>query len=299
MSFKSGFVTIIGRPNVGKSTLLNALTGQKIAITSNKPQTTRHTIKAIITDEHSQIIFTDTPGIHKPKNKLGQYMVSSITDSLNEIDVVLYLVESTDVKHSGGDIHIIEQLKKVKADVFLLINKIDLVAKETLLPLIESYSSLINFKSIIPISAKKNKGLDLIIAEIKKSLPTGPKYYAADLFTDQTERKLVEELIREKILILIDEEIPHGIGVEIISFKQRENKDLIDIKVNIYCEKDSHKAILIGAQGSMLKKIGAFARSDIETLLDCKVFLELWVKVKKGWRNNDLVLDTLGYKKKK
>ena len=296
MSFKSGFVTIVGRPNVGKSTLSNRLAGEKISIISDKPQTTRNTIKTIINSEDSQVIFIDTPGIHKPKNKLGEYMVNLAENTLNEVDVVLFLAEATDEKPGAGDMYIIEQLSKLKTPVFLIINKIDLIKKEQLFARINNYTSSMNFKAVIPISALNNEGTDIVLNEIKKILPEGPKYFPDDIITDQPEKMIAAELIREKILELILEEVPHGTGVEVISFKERSGRDLIDIEANIYCERESHKGILIGKEGKMLKKIGSLARADIENLLGVKVFLQLWVKVKPDWRNSDNMLRTLGYK---
>lgn len=295
MSFKSGFVTVIGRPNVGKSTLINGLTGEKISIISDKPQTTRNAIRAITTEEDFQVVFIDTPGIHKPKNKLGEFMVSVASDTMNEVDIVLYVVEATDVKPGPGDMHIMEQLKEVKTPVILVINKTDLIEKKRILSLISAYKDILDFKSIIPVSAEANEGLGIIMDEIKKLLPEGPKYFPEDMLTDQTERVLVAELIREKVLHSLSEEVPHGVGVEVISFKERDGKNLIDIQANIYCEKDTHKGILIGKEGKMLKKIGTTARQEIENLLGSKVFLQLWVKVKPDWRNSNLMLKILGY----
>lgn len=295
MAFKSGFVTIIGRPNVGKSTLMNVLAGEKISIISDKPQTTRNTIKTVITREDYQIIFIDTPGIHKPKTKLGEYMVNVAVDTLNEVDAVLFIVEATDITPGTGDIYIIEQLKKVETPTFLIINKIDLIKKDQILPLISAYNETMNFELIIPISALSNEGVGIVLEEIQKVLPEGPKYFSDDMLTDQPEKMLVAELIREKILHLVSDEVPHGVGVEVILFKERKDKDLIDIQANIYCEKDSHKGILIGKEGKMLKKIGSLSRTEIENLLGSKVFLQLWVKVKPDWRNSELMLRTLGY----
>lgn len=297
MSFKSGFVTIIGRPNVGKSTLLNQLTGEKIAIMSDKPQTTRNSIKTILTKSDIQVIFIDTPGIHKPKNKLGEYMVNIAEGTFSEVDVILFLIEATDIKPGIGDLHIIEQLKGLKTPVFLIINKIDLIKKEQLLSVISSYKDLTDFRAIIPVSALNNQGVNLIFNEIKNILPEGPKYFPDDMLTDQPEKNIVAELIREKVLHLLTDEVPHGVGVEVISFKDRENKDIVDIQANIYCEKESHKGIIIGKEGKMLKKIGSLSRVEIENLLGTKVFLEIWVKVKPDWRNSDAMLKTLGYKK--
>lgn len=296
MSFKSGFVTIVGRPNVGKSTLVNKLVGEKISIISSKPQTTRNTIKTIINEDDCQIIFLDTPGIHKPKTKLGEYMVNLAQGTLNEVDIVLFLVEATDVEPGTGDIYILEQLKDLKSHVFLIINKTDIVKKEQILSSINKYSSLMEFKTIIPISALNDEGTDIVIKEIKKLLPEGPKYFPDDIITDQPERMIAAELVREKILNLINEEVPHGVGVEVTSFKERRNKDLIDVDANIYCEKESHKGILIGKEGKMLKKIGSLSRQEMENLLGAKVNLQLWVKVKPDWRNSDNMLKTLGYK---
>lgn len=296
MEFKSGFVTIIGRPNVGKSTLLNKLVGEKIAIMSNKPQTTRHSIKAIINIFDSQIVFIDTPGIHKPKNKLGEYMINLAKEALNEVDVILFLIEADNQKCGPGDLYIIEQLKKVNTPVFLIINKIDIIKKESLLFLINEFKELMNFECIIPISAIDGTGLDIIINEIKKILPEGPKFFPDDQITDQSERTIVSEIIREKILNLIEDEIPHGIGVEITKFKKRKNQNIIDITGVIYCEKESHKGIIIGKQGKMLKQIGINSRIEIENFLKSKIFIELWVKVKPDWRNSQNMLKMLGYK---
>lgn len=296
MKFKSGFVSIIGRPNVGKSTLLNSLTGEKIAIMSDKPQTTRNAIRSIITGDDYQIVFIDTPGIHKPKTKLGDFMVNIAQDTLSEVDLVLFLVEAQDSKPGAGDLYIIEQLKKIRTPVFLIINKIDTINKDQILPVIATYKELMDFREIIPISAINGDNLGAIIDSIKKVLPEGPKYFPEDTLTDQPEKLLAAELIREKVLELVTDEVPHGVGVEVISFKQRQNKDMIDIQANIYCEKETHKGILIGKEGRMLKNIGSMSRVEIERLLGTKVFLELWVKVKPDWRNNEQMLKTLGYK---
>lgn len=296
MAYKSGFVTIIGRPNVGKSTLLNSIVGEKIAIMSDKPQTTRNTIQAVITKEDSQIVFMDTPGIHKPKNKLGTYMVSTAENTLSEVDVVLFLIEAVEAQPGPGDLFIIDQLKNLKAAVFLIINKIDLVDRGKILSVISAYKDLMEFKAIIPVSALNNDGVGIIFEEILRVLPEGPQYFPEDMLTDQPEKLIVAELIREKVLKLLTDEVPHGVGVEVISFKERQNKDIIDIQANIYCEKDSHKGILIGKEGKMLKRIGTLSRQDIEKLLSTKVFLELWVKVKEDWRNSEAMLKSLGYK---
>lgn len=297
MSFRSGFVTIIGRPNVGKSTLLNKLAGEKIAITSNKPQTTRNTIRTVVTNEDYQMIFIDTPGIHKPKTKLGEYMVDVATESVKEVDVVLFLVEATEESAGAGDSYIIEQLKTVRTPVVLIINKVDRVKKENILALIQHFSGLMDFKGIIPISALEGEGIDIVLDEVSKLLPEGPQYFPEDMLTDQPEKVIVAEMIREKLLNLLKDEIPHGTGVEVMTFKERPGRDIIDIQATIYCEKDSHKGIIIGKQGAMLKKIGSMARGDVEKFLGAKVYLELWVKVKADWRNSNAMLKTLGYTK--
>lgn len=295
--FKSGFVTLIGRPNVGKSTLMNRLIGQKIAITSNKPQTTRNRIQTVYTSEEGQIVFIDTPGIHKAKNKLGEYMVTVAERTLNEVDVILWLVEpSTFI--GAGERHIAEQLNKTKTPVILVINKIDTVKKEEILVFIDAYKDICNFAEIVPCSALKGENTDEVITSIMKYLPEGPQFYDADTITDQPERQIAAELIREKALRLLDEEIPHGIAVAIEQMKEREGGRLMDIHATIVCERDSHKGIIIGKKGSMLKKIGTQAREEIENLLDMKVNLQLWVKVKKDWRDSDFLIKNFGYDKK-
>ncbi len=294
--FKSGFVSIVGRPNVGKSTLTNGLLGEKISIVSSKPQTTRNTIRAILNTESSQIIVLDTPGIHKPKNKLGEYMVNLAENTLNEVDVILFMTEAADEQPGAGDMFIIEQLKAVKTPVILILNKIDLIKKEQLLERLRVFSGLMDFKSVIPISAISHEGTDIVLDEITKLLPEGPKFFPDDMITDQAEKMIAAELIREKILELVQDEVPHGTGVEIMKFRERQGKDLIDIEATIYCERETHKGILIGKEGSMLKKIGTLSRTEIENLLGTKVFLKLWVKVKPDWRNSDSMLKTLGYK---
>ncbi len=296
MSLKAGFVTIIGRPNVGKSTLLNLLTGEKIAIMSRKPQTTRNTIKTVVTTKDYQVVFIDTPGIHHPKNKLGNYMVNAAMSTLQEVDVILYLVEATDRTIGPGDSRIIELLKKVKTPVLLLVNKTDLVSKPHLLPLIEEYSREMPFKQIIPVSAVHADTKKLVMDEIVKLLPEGEMFFPEDMLTDQPEKVLVQEIVREKILDLISDEIPHGVGVEVILFKEREDKGMLEIHANIYCEKESHKGIIIGRNGDMLKKIGTMARQDSENLLGAKIFLKLWVKTKDDWRDSNFMLRELGYK---
>lgn len=285
--FKSGFVAIVGRPNVGKSTLLNSLAGQKIAIVSNKPQTTRTAIKGIINREDAQIIFTDTPGIHKPKNKLGEKMAETIDESMSDVDVILYLIEGTDKGIGLANEFILNKVIEQKTKAILVINKVDLVNKENLLELIKVYSEKHNFEAIIPISAKKNDGVDTLLEKIVELLPEGPAYYDTEEWTDQTERQIIEETIREKALRCLNDEVPHGIAVEVITMKKRENKDLYDIEATIYCEKKTHKGIIIGKDGAMLKRIGERARRDIEEMLGAQANLQLWVKVKEDWRDNE------------
>jgi GTP-binding protein Era len=290
---KTGFATLIGRPNVGKSTLMNRMIGQKIAITSNKPQTTRNRIQTVYTDDRGQIVFLDTPGIHKAKNKLGSYMVNVAEHTLNEVDVVLFLVEpSTFI--GAGEKHIIEQLKRISTPVILIINKIDTVQKkEELLLFIDTYRKEMDFAQIIPVSAKEGDGIEEVLEAVFSYLPYGPMFYDEDTVTDQPERQIVAELIREQALRLLEDEIPHGIAVCIDQMKSR--KKMIDIDATIICEKDSHKGIIIGKGGSMLKKIGSNARKEIEDLLECHVNLKLWVKVKKDWRDSDFLLKNFGY----
>lgn len=285
--FKSGFVAIVGRPNVGKSTLLNSLAGQKIAIVSNKPQTTRTAIKGIINREDAQIIFTDTPGIHKPKNKLGEKMAETIDESMSDVDVIVYLIEATDKGIGLANEFILNKVIEQKTKAILVINKVDLVNKENLLELIKVYSEKHNFEAIIPISAKKNNGVDILLDKIVELLPEGPAYYDTEEWTDQTERQIIEETIREKALRCLNDEVPHGIAVEVITMKKRENKELYDIEATIYCEKKTHKGIIIGKDGSMLKRIGERARRDIEEMLGAQANLQLWVKVKEDWRDNE------------
>lgn len=289
---KSGFAALIGRPNVGKSTLMNCLIGQKIAITSKKPQTTRNRIQTVYTSEEGQIVFVDTPGIHKAKNKLGDYMVHVAEHSLREVDVILWLVEPTDYI-GAGEQHIIEQLKKVKTPVILVINKIDTVKKEQLLGYIDLYRKQLDFAEVVPVSALKKDNTEVLIAQIMKYLPYGPAFYDEDTITDQPTRQIVAELIREKVLRSIDEEIPHGVAVTIESMKY--GKKLVDINATIICERDSHKGIIIGKGGQMLKKIGSMARAEIEDLLEQHVNLQLWVKVKKDWRDSDFLIKNFGY----
>lgn len=293
---KSGFVTLIGRPNVGKSTLMNRLIGQKIAITSNKPQTTRNKIQTVYTCEQGQIVFLDTPGIHKAKNKLGDYMVNVAQHTLSEVDVILWLVEpSTFI--GAGERHIIEQLKKTKTPVILVINKTDTVKREEILTFIDAYRKELEFAEIVPVSALKGDNTQDLIDSIFKYLPYGPMFYDEDTVTDQPQRQIVSELIREQALRCLDEEIPHGIAVSIDQMKWRADDSIVDIDATIVCERDSHKGIIIGKGGAMLKKIGSNARYEIEHLLEQKVNLKLWVKVKKDWRDSDFLIKNFGYNK--
>ena len=295
--FKSGFVTLIGRPNVGKSTLMNHLIGQKIAITSEKPQTTRNRIQTVYTDERGQIIFLDTPGIHKAKNKLGEYMVNVAENTLKEVDVILWLVEPTTFI-GAGERHIAEQLSKIKTPVILVINKIDTVkSKEEILTFIAAYKDILNFAEIIPVSALKEMNIEDVKSSIFKYLPAGPQFYDEDTVTDQPMRQIAAELIREKVLRMLDDEIPHGIAVVIDQMKERPN-GIIDVDATIVCERDSHKGIIIGKGGSMLKRIGTAARMEIENLMDTKVNLKLWVKVRREWRDSDMYMKNYGYNPK-
>ena len=296
-NFKSGFVTIIGRPNVGKSTLMNHLIGQKIAITSNKPQTTRNRIQTVYTDmERGQIVFLDTPGIHQAKNKLGEYMVNVAEHTLSEVDVILWLVEpSTFI--GAGEQHIIKQLKKTKTPVILIINKVDTVEREKILEYIDAYRKVFDFAEIVPASALREQNLDTVVDVIFKYLPYGPMFYDEETVTDQPERAIVAEIIREKALHALDDEIPHGIAVYIDRMKERRGQNIIDIDATIVCERDSHKGIIIGKGGSMLKKIGSNARYEMERLLDTQVNLKQWVKVRKDWRDSELMMKNFGYNK--
>ncbi len=296
MSFKSGFITIVGRPNVGKSTLLNALTGQKIAIVSNKPQTTRSRIISILTDSDSQIIFVDTPGVHQPRTRLGQYMNKVVINAEDGVDAVLFVTEAGK-KLQENEKKILSDIFSKKIPVILIINKADtLKNKEDMLSQIEDASSFGAFSAIVPISALRKDGTALVLSEIKRLIPEGPMYYPEDMVTDQTEREMVSEIIREKMLRLLDKEVPHGTAVEIEYMK--EGDSLTKIGAVIYCEKSSHKGIIIGKNGDMLKKIGSYARGDIERLLDKKVYLELFVKVKEGWRDSNFMLKEFGYEDK-
>lgn len=295
LNYKSGFVAIVGRPNVGKSTLMNRLIGQKIAITSNKAQTTRNRIQTVYTDDEAQIVFLDTPGINRAKNKLGEYMMNVAHNTLNEVDVVMWVVEATTFI-GAGERHIIEVLEKIKTPVILVINKIDTVDEEGIFDAIKTYKDVYGFEDIVPVSALKGKNDRELIKTIKKHLPYGPQFYDEDTVTDQPERQIVAELIREQALRQLDKEIPHGIAVVIDRMKERPDGGLIDIDATIICERDSHKGIIIGKQGAMLKNIGTKARVSMENLLDCKVNLKLWVKVKKDWRDSDTLLKNYGYR---
>lgn len=293
--FKSGFAALVGRPNVGKSTLMNCLIGQKIAITSSKPQTTRNRIQTVYTSDEGQIVFLDTPGIHKAKNKLGNYMVNTAKRTFSEVDVVLWLVEPT-TYIGAGEQHIVEQLKDIKTPVILVINKIDTVKKDEILLFIDAYRKQMDFAEIVPVSALKGDGTDELLSCIMKYLPYGQPFYDEDTVTDQPIRQIVAELVREKALRCLEEEIPHGIAVTIEAMNYK--KHIVDIEATIICEKDSHKGIIIGKQGQMLKKIGSLARRDIEDLVEKQVNLKLWVKVKKDWRDSDYLLKNFGYNPK-
>jgi len=291
---KSGFVALIGRPNVGKSTLMNHIIGQKVAIMSDKPQTTRNQIRGVYTDERGQIIFLDTPGIHKPKSKLGEYLVKTAQNALEEVDLVLFLVDASEGL-GPGDRYIIEHLKGIKTPVFLVINKIDQVHPDDLLPLIDQYRQLHDFAEFVPISALQGNNTSMLVRLIFERLPEGPAYYPADQVTDHPERFIVGELIREKVLFLTREEVPHSVAVIVEEMKQREN-GAVYVRATIYTERDSQKGILIGKRGSMLKEVGRLAREEIERLFGSKVFLDLWVKVKKDWRNEEFLLRQFGYR---
>lgn len=294
-NFKSGFVSIIGRPNVGKSTLINALIGEKISIISNKPQTTRNKINCILTRDDFQCIFIDTPGMHVPKSKLGKYMVKSANTTLNEVDIVVYIIEPTK-KIGPQDNMILQKLSTVTSPIFLVINKIDTIKKEELLEIINIYKAHVDFKEIIPISALKNENLNEFLSVVKKYLKEGPMYFPDDMITDQPEKAIVGEIIREKALQVLEDEIPHGIAVVITKMKERG--EITDIEATIYCERESHKGIIIGKGGNKLKTIGIRSRKDIEVLLGCKVNLQTWVKTKKDWRDSGYLLNDFGYNHK-
>ena len=297
--FKSGFVSVIGRTNVGKSTLLNNIIKEKVSITANKPQTTRMAIKAIANRKNSQIIFIDTPGIHKPKTKLSETMVETAFSSLKDVDVILFLIEATSKDVGKGDKLLLEKIKEAKKKTILIINKIDLVKKERLLELIEKYKDEYDFEAVIPISATDEKYSEVVLDEIEKLLKPGPKYYEDDEYTDQTMRQIAEEIIREKALRLLNEEVPHGLYIEVEKFKLRKNskkQEIYDIEACIYCIKKSHKGIIIGKEGSMLKRIGSSSRIELEKMLNTKVNLKIWVKVKEDWNENTNILKKFQYK---
>ncbi|NEU03424.1 MULTISPECIES: GTPase Era [Clostridium] len=293
--FKSGFITIIGRPNVGKSTLLNYIMGEKVSIVSSRPQTTRDNIQTIKTTEDYQMIFVDTPGMHKPRHKLGEYMVNVAKDSLKEVDLVLFITTPEDEMHRGDE-HILNQLKEAGVPTFLLVNKIDENPAERVAKAIDTYSKTMNFEEVIPLSAINGKNIETLMKLIVENLPEGPKYYPEDMIIDKQERFIVTESIREKALRLLSKEVPHGIAVEIVLMKKNE-KGIYKIEANLLCEKDSHKGIIIGKNGNMLKKISTYARQDLEKFFGNKVNLKLWVKVKKDWRDSPTMLKELGYKK--
>ena len=295
--FKSGFITVIGKPNVGKSTIINSIVGEKVSITSPKPQTTRNNLRAVVTESDYQMIFIDTPGIHTPKNKLGEYMVTSASSTFSEVDVIVMVCDATDKSLSQIDVKIIEKLKDVKKKpVILVINKTDAVKKESILQKIAEYSQMYPFKEIFPVSALKKDGIENLIKSILDSLSEGPQYFPADITADTTMRTIVAEIIREKILLNTNDEIPHGTGVEIIQYKEPKKADgITTIEANIYCEKASHKGIIIGKNGEKLKRIGSLARRDIERISGGQINLKLWVKVKNDWRNSTGILKELGF----
>lgn len=297
--FKSGFVSLVGRTNVGKSTLINALTNEKVAIATSKPQTTRTAIRAILNDEKYQIIVTDTPGIHKPKTKLGETMIDTAFTVAGDVDVVLFLIEATSEEIGRGDRIILDKIIESKKPCILIINKIDLIKREKLLSLIELYRAEYDFKAVIPVCAEKNKGTKVIIDEILKLLPEGPKYYDDEEYTDQTMRDIASEIIREKALKLLNDEVPHGIYVDIESFKERKTtkgEDIVDIDATIYCLRESHKGIIIGKGGNLLKRISTYARQDLEKMFNIKINLKVWVKVKEDWQDKDNIVSKFKFK---
>lgn len=296
---KSAFIAIVGRPNVGKSSILNAVLGQKIAIVSSKPQTTRTRIMGILTEEETQLVFIDTPGLHKPKTELGKYMVKAVSESVAGVDACMLVVEA-DTVIAPAEIELIEKFKSLDLPAVLAINKIDMVKdKEKLMEIIEIYSKLHNFEAVVPVSAIDGNGIKILKNELKKLAVEGGHFFDEDTLTDQPERVLAGEIIREKLLRLLDKEVPHGVAVFVESMKERENQDITDIEATIYCEKDTHKGIIIGKGGSMLKKIGSYARADMEKFFGCKINLNIWVKVKEDWRNREGVLRSLGFDSKK
>lgn len=290
---KSGFVAVIGRPNVGKSTLINHLIRQKIAIMSDKPQTTRNRILCVLTQPDAQIVFLDTPGVHKPLHKLGEYMANTVENTLKEVDAILFVVDVTE-KFGAGERFIIDHLKATKRPVILIINKIDRVKNEDILPIIANYAAQYDFAGVVPVSAKNKLNLDHILSEVKKYLPEGPEYYPEDMVTDQPERLIAAEMVREKVLELTRDEVPHAVAVDVDEMATRSKGDVY-IRATIYVERDSQKGIVIGGHGSMLREIGQRARHDIEVLLGAKVYLDLWVKVRKDWRNRDAILKSFGF----
>lgn len=290
---KSGFVAVIGRPNVGKSTLINHLIRQKIAIMSDKPQTTRNRILCVLTQPDAQIVFLDTPGVHKPLHKLGEYMANTVENTLREVDAILFVVDVTE-KFGAGERFIIDHLKATKRPVILIINKIDRVKNEDILPIIANYAAQYDFAGVVPVSAKNKLNLDHILSEVKKYLPEGPEYYPEDMVTDQPERLIAAEMVREKVLELTRDEVPHAVAVDVDEMATRSKGDVY-IRATIYVERDSQKGIVIGGHGSMLREIGQRARHDIEVLLGAKVYLDLWVKVRKDWRNRDAILKSFGF----
>ncbi len=290
---KSGFIAVIGRPNVGKSTLINSLIGQKIAIMSDKPQTTRNRILCVLTHPDAQIVFLDTPGVHKPLHKLGEYMAHTVENTLKEIDGILFVVDATE-KMGAGERFILERLANTRRPVILVVNKVDLISRDMVLPVIDSYRNQYAFAGVVPISAKEKENLEALLGEIKNYLPEGPAYYPEDTVTDQPERLIVAELVREKLLELTHDEVPHSVAVDVDEMKTRPRGDVY-IRTTIYVERESQKGIIIGSRGAMLKEVGRRARHDIETLLGSKVYLDLWVKVQRDWRNRPAVLKSLGF----
>ncbi len=290
---KSGFVAVIGRPNVGKSTLINSLIGQKVAIMSDKPQTTRNRILCILTQPDAQFVFLDTPGVHKPLHKLGEYMAHAVEETLKDVDAILFVVDVTE-KFGPGERFIMERLKATKRPVLLVLNKMDRTDGEAVLPIIANYAAEYDFAGVVPISAKEKRNLEVLLDEIKKYLPEGPSYYPADMVTDQPERLIAAEMVREKVLELTRDEVPHAVAVEVEEMTTRPRGDIY-IRATIYVERDSQKGIVIGNRGAMLREIGQRARHDIEVMVGTKVYLDLWVKVRKDWRNRDAVLKSLGF----
>lgn len=295
MSYKSGFVTIVGRPNVGKSTLINRIIGEKIAIMSNKPQTTRNKIQCVYTEDDFQIVFLDTPGIHKPKNKLGKYMTNVAWDALKEVDVIIFMTDE-DTSIGKGDDYIINQLAHINTHKVLVLNKIDRLKKDKIVDIVKQFEAYNIFDNIVPISSLNGKNIDNLIEVLKEIIPEGPQYFPEDMITDQPERLIIGEIIREKALHYLDQEIPHGIAVDINKIEKRKDGEIIDILATIYCERDSHKGIIIGKNGRKLKGIGKSARIDIERLLGSKIYLDLWVKVSKNWRDKENIVKRMGYK---